>query len=114
MNFHVGQKVVCMDADFSVLWHDSMSWSGHGYRPPQLPILDEIYAIRGIRHFGWGNGEVTLAIYLQEIMNPIGRFLNEMAEQPFWIGRFRPVIERKTDISIFTEMLTPNKTKVHA
>ena len=30
-------------------------------------------------------------------------------EHPFFVGRFRPLVERKTDIHIFRKMLVPKR-----
>ncbi|HQR14200.1 MAG TPA: hypothetical protein PLZ37_06525 [Nitrospira sp.] len=57
----------------------------------------------------------TPAIYVAEIHNPphywakVGKM-----EQPFPARNFRPVQERKTDISIFTAMLNPSQVTVDA
>ena len=32
----------------------------------------------------------------------------------YWAKLFRPAVERKTDISIFTKMLTPDKRRINA
>ena len=101
--FYVGQKVVCVnDAPdiMSVLCGDT----------PNLAGLKSgaIYTVRAVRrHDHTGN----FGLLLFEINRPIlggddGR------EQPFYVGRFRPAVERKTDISIFTRMLTPSQEKV--
>lgn len=72
--FHVGQKVVCVDASLPAnLWH----------REHPL-ILREIYVVR------------HLFIKCIDIDGSRRGWQN-------W--RFRPLVERKTDISIFTEML---------
>lgn len=80
MAFHVGQKVVCVDDD------DGSS---------ALIKKGRIYTISAI----------------------VGGYL-EFCERDTWSAngykgwyawRFRPVVEPKTDISIFTAMLTPKK-----
>ena len=82
--FRVGQKVVCVDAEGS----------------PSL-VKNKIYTISHIRskaHSHWrGQFGFWIGLFLHET-NP--RFSGGFAPQ-----RFRPVVERKTDISVFTEML---------
>jgi hypothetical protein len=56
-------------------------------------------------------------------MTPVGELAVEILEYPapetdeyfagFAAEKFRPVVERKTDISIFQRMLSPNKETVH-
>lgn len=82
MSFHAGQKVVCVDDSNGGA--DSPLGAGffHGLR------IGEVYTITHIN----ARGNLSLA----EI------------SQPGWAQcRFRPAVERKTDISIFTEMLAP-------
>lgn len=82
MTFRVGQKVVCVDASDA----------------PMLR-LNSIYTVVGILSDPWGEGlqvnETSPAAYGDD----------------WWTGfraeRFRPIVERKTGISIFTKMLTP-------
>lgn len=99
MNFRVGQKVVCVD--------DSIGcWVKH-----KTLEAGRVYTIRGfdvvdvVGHPG---------VFLEEVINenypPCTRWSDiEISYRP---ERFRPVIERKTDISIFTEMLTPKQREL--
>jgi hypothetical protein len=51
-------------------------------------------------------------LWLDEIKNPVLRYTDgDVGEIPFAAFRFRPVVERKTDISIFTAMLKPSKVE---
>jgi hypothetical protein len=81
MTFRVGQKVVCIEG---------CNESGF------LLIEGAIYTISGHGYFG-------------------SKFLYDLAEVSTsaphaWRGtRFRPVISRKTDISIFRALLVPSK-----
>lgn len=80
MTFRVGQKVVCVDDSRPVVgW--AKQWLRKG----------NIYEIRSIEPDG--------DIHLIEIARESGT--------PFYHSRFRPIVERKTDISIFTAMLKP-------
>lgn len=94
MTFHVGQKVVCVDA----------SGAADGFI-----VKGAIYTVRWLgerpRDFGPG-------VMLDEAS---GGFHEEAGvEYCFCITRFRPIVERKTDISIFTAMLNPSKQGVDA
>lgn len=89
MTFRVGQKVVCIGG-----FDESDRRLGRecGFT---VPVEHSIYTITG---FAFEEGFIMLA----EIP-PIeaGKFV------AFDRSRFRPIVERKTDISIFTKMLTP-------
>ena len=82
-------------------------WGGTPIKPPNLPVLNGIYTIRDfVPADVYGPEQIRLV----EIRNPSGgRWEYEPSFAP---KRFRPAVERKTDISIFTEMLT--KTGVDA
>jgi hypothetical protein len=86
MTFRVGQKVVCVD-DRSNLW--TAPWIKRGC----------IYEISG---------------FTAGTHDPLGLFPDNSSdillvgiEKPggFAAERFRPIVERKTDISVFTEIL---------
>jgi hypothetical protein len=99
--FHVGQKVVCVDADPCT------------YTPAGVGDLDgltrgEIYTIRRIGESPFWSG--TPNVWLVEISRPL--FFG--GEPGYHTGRFRPVVERKTDISIFQAMLNPKHEQVSA
>ena len=92
MAFYVGQKVVCVDD----------TPDKHPMRAANMAGLmaGTIYTVRAIRvhdHSG------RPGLMLQEIMRPI--LGGDGREQPFSVQRFRPAVERKTDISIFTRIL---------
>lgn len=85
MTFHVGQKVVCVD--------DSPNRLGEECPVKRGPI----YIVSDVG-MAWD-----------------GPYLNiegvRLARQYFGfaVERFRPIVEKKTDISIFTAMLNPNE-----
>ena len=86
--FHIGQEVICVDAD--------------GLLDKWLPLAKgATYTIRGIWPDDISGPE---HVYLAEITNSISNIGREFAYEA---TRFRPV--RKTDISIFTAMLTSHK-----
>lgn len=87
--FRIGQKVVCVNAA-----PDKGRTFPHG----KELVLSAIYTVQstGLR----GPYDFSSCIALTEI--------------PDWqyrVTRFRPVVDRKTDISIFTEMLKPQPVK---
>jgi hypothetical protein len=81
MTFRVGQKVVCVD--------DEAQPCNRGYTPV---VKGDIYTIRDA--FDWFGLD---GIRLEEIKNPHDR--------GYQARRFRPVVERKTDISFAHEIL---------
>jgi hypothetical protein len=102
MAFNIGQKVVCVDDVFSSSWNDI----------PNKPRRGRIYTVRGTCFYDYADAPYAPAVYLEELLNPL-RIVAQVdtakfyaVELPFWAGRFRPVTERKTDISVFTDMLT--------
>lgn len=90
MTFRVGQKVICIDEV--------------GQNPnlgDRTVIKGRIYTVReAYDWFGYPG------IRLDEIYNYLDR--------GYSAHRFRPVVERKTDISIFTAMLNTSKREVEA
>lgn len=99
--FRVGQKVVCV-AGSSM--HVRAS-EGYIY-----PTNTDVYTIRGMYRDGSGNTQLLL----QEIKNKPMETNVGTREPGFNARYFRPVVERKTDISIFTAMLNPAKKKRRA
>lgn len=93
MSFQVGQKV-------TLIRQINASWRGHP-AVPNLPEFGAVYTVREV--------SPSMGIKLSELRNPsVVRFLNNLMGEVFFMGRaFRPVVERKTDISIFVRMLTP-------
>lgn len=93
--FHVGQKVVCVDASNS---------PGCTWGPRERPVEDAIYTV----------SEVGIS----EIGNPAIKLMELPRDQKEWTwfrsNRFRPVVERKTDISVFTKILNDVKKRKRA
>lgn len=101
MIFHAGQKIVCIDARgtnscgrqelieqriYTVVWCGALS-----------PAIFTYMRSRGLL---WC---APSYVRLFEFQRPVIVQLGE--ELPFSAERFRPVVSRRTDISIFTEML---------
>jgi len=88
MTFRVGQKVVCVDA------------SNTGGKLSE----NEIYTVAVVD---------TAPISRSQTLWPA-----ELGPRPrdggWYARRFRPIVERKTDISIFTAMLNPSKQEIDA
>lgn len=85
--FHVGQKVVCVDAS-------------EGERSGKVMLtLNAVYTISEIcAEVRFGERGVFVAEISRKISRP-----------GFKARRFRPAVEKKTDISIFKEMLVPQR-----
>lgn len=88
--FRAHQKVVCVD-DSPVL---------HGGMSKTIKLVkDSIYTVRGINPADLRGPE---HLWLAEIKNEIS---DTGKEYSYRASRFRPIVERKTDISIFEEIL---------
>lgn len=88
MTFRIGQKAVCIAPGKS-------NWAG-----TNQCVVGSIYTVRQI-HIRLGE----CGILLEEITNPPWSF--DGLECGFRASRFRPLVERKTDISVFTALLNP-------
>src|SRR5262249_8094610 len=95
MSFHVGQRVVCIKR------------SGDGYGWEILPRVGGIYTIRGFDYRAACDEKE--GVWLEEIVNKPAMYMGYtcLSEASFGRSHFRPVTERKTDISIFKRMLVP-------
>lgn len=95
MTFWVGQKVVCWNAD----------WPKASYYGEEiLPQKDEVYTIRELVEIAG-----CKLLRVNEIHNPVMDYNFGEYECAFRVSRFRPAVDRKTDISIFTKMLKSGK-----
>ena len=99
MSFYVGQKIVCIDNTLK----NGRGEIIVGVRGTHRAVGDldglqigQIYSIRGFGE-SWETGE--LGVFLNEIIRPLEP--GGPDEIPYRISRFRPLIERKTDISAF-------------
>ena len=95
--FRVGQKVVCVDADG--LQSDRSIFSS-------LPQVGSVYTVREIIPSDCGWPRVP-ALTLNEIKGEWDPMWG--VEYSFLATRFRPIVDRTTDISVFKEMLHPSK-----
>ena len=108
-NFRVGQKVVCVE-----------TWTpGSNYSPNIVngPVEGGVYTVREVGYLHPWYPDLVVVLLL-ELDNSGGKWTFRGApyewEPPFAARRFRPVVDRKTDISLFRAMLTPSKQKVEA
>lgn len=93
MTFHVGQKVVCVEAA------TGSCECRHEPDKNNICTVANVY----MHHMG-------LVLELEEFPAPKCQHFD-----PGWLAEsFRPIVERKTDISVFTEMLTDTKVGVDA
>lgn len=100
--WYVGQKVVRVPVDDSLRRGHSLL---RDKATKGVPQIDEIYTIRAINV--WPTNTI-LRFYEFDYSHLIG--VGGSTIEPGWDSRgFRPVIERKTDISIFTRMLDGTK-----
>lgn len=104
-NFRVGQKVTMVQG-YEPKVYDRAKSEG-----VTLPETGVVYTVRGIEDgLGWYSG--VPFIWLEELRN--APHVSDGVE-PNWDARlFRPVVDRKTDISIFTAMLNAEHTKERA
>lgn len=102
MTFRVGQKVVCIGTEGT----PHINWEAWiVFWKISRPSRGAVYTVRDIRA-----GRDRQHIRLFEVVNPIAEFSDAPPQEPwFWAEAFRPTVESKTDISIFTELLAPTK-----
>jgi hypothetical protein len=93
MRFSIGQRVVCIAPH--------PEWEAVGCTVPQV---GGVYTVRGI--------DETDGLLLEEIINDGPGSIDAATgqsvppgEESFWLYRFRPLAERKTDIAIFKRIL---------
>lgn len=87
MTFHVGQKVVCIKLGSPSLM---AKWASRG---AVYPELNGIYTIRGVKP----HSRKIAALLLKEISN--AGILGLSVEPAFDADHFRPVVDRKTEVS---------------
>ena len=98
--FHIGQRVVCI--------HDIGCAQGNEF--PNIPIKGSIYTVRGFVSPDVGN-ERTPGMLLEEVVNAPWEYNEGVFEPSFHPYHFRPVVQRKTDISVFKRMLDNVRTE---
>lgn len=91
MTFRVGQKVVYIGCKRSI-WHAVQRY----FHPYEEPVKGRVYTVSN----AYTNGD-DLLIEILEFPSPADGYW----DAGFLAIAFRPIVERKTDISIFTKML---------
>lgn len=103
-NFRVGQPVVCID-DMTNTTNTKL---------PEI-TAGQVYVIRRIGRINVPEidfCDVEDSLWLEGIDRFITLSVHVTVDLGFRMSRFRPVVERKTDISIFTNMLHTQRTRV--
>lgn len=105
-NFRVGQKVCCVET-----WVND----GAGYGDEIGPISGEIYTIRDVGPLHPAFPADTMVL-LSEIVNPVRPYAISPngIEPSFGEWRFRPVVDRKPSIEVFTKMLNDPRARIPA
>jgi hypothetical protein len=98
--FNVGQRIICIKT--SKFTHPS--WA----LVPNRVTVGALYTVRAIGALRYKRN-LEPAVWLEEVFNPVISWTDRVCEYGFHAGWFRPTQERKTDISIFTKLLTPKK-----
>ncbi len=98
--FRVGQKVICVDDDNFVNYPRLAYLTNNLY-----PRKGSLYTIRGFSRAGY--------IYLNEIRGKPHHWIDGFYEGGWFPSRFRPIVERKTDISALQALLNPANHKEH-
>jgi hypothetical protein len=94
--FTVGQKVVCVNAgNLFPYYADS---------PIEL-VEGKIYTVRWVGPSPHPFNRGVPSVRLNEIIRRDEPLTPQRSDMPWQADRFRPVVERKTDISVFAEML---------
>lgn len=100
MNFRVGQKVVCVNDEWDAR-RDYISY----------PTDGQTYTVREVFRpcCKMIQADHPVCVRLVEIRQEklLCDFCSDVSEMEFDARRFRPLVERKTDISAFMEMLKP-------
>ncbi len=99
--FYVGQKVCCVNYPVRAV----EQWR-RKYPDANFPILGQVYTIRAI--------DVWFGETLLRFVEVNNAHLPSDMEAGFSARHFRPLVERKTDISIFEAMLNPSDEQVSA
>lgn len=105
--FYVGQKVERIRDLPAVAKVAHLQWSNVG---GHLPAPGVVYTVRKI----WVGREGYSLLHLVEIDNSHLLAAGWPEEPGFSAKYFRPVVERKTSIEIFTAMLNPADKRVEA
>lgn len=112
VNFRVGQKVVCIDDGRYIAIRVARSGILR-FLPHPFTLLDhnlnrgDVYSITKIEFRN--DAETAEPVPLLSVD---GARHFEHPDTGFLPGQFRPLVEKKTDISVFTALLNPSPSKV--
>lgn len=95
--FRVGQKVVCVNAGLIKASAGRVSGLVEG----------TVYTVRWSGVYTHPEFGTASCIRLHEVVRSCNFYL--ISDMPSRAIRFRPLVERKTDISVFTALLNPTK-----
>lgn len=96
-NFVVGQKVVCINE----------CGTNQDTHPGIIAIKKgDILTVREITQAPRRNGQILIGVRFKEVVNVTSPY-SVCWEYDYSPKNFRPLVERKTDISVFKAMLTP-------
>lgn len=101
--FRIGQKVQCIDAEANGQYIPAGLFAKN--RDLHRLTLNSVYTVRNVR-LCLGRSICRV----EEIIRPTDPFFGE--EAYFACERFRPLTERKTDISAFRSLLNPTKQQI--
>jgi hypothetical protein len=107
--FRIRQRITCVDDIF--VGENRVYDPTFTVRCPNLPLKGHVYTVRGfvVPYAGYSG---TPGILLEEISNPPCPYFEGTFEPSFFPSHFRPLTDRKTDISVFKEMLNDTPEKV--
>lgn len=105
--FEVGQKVVCINAAWTVVsellvYLDNGKAGIREIEGPRELEENKVYIVRWV-----GVQDGATCVRVRDLIR-----CGIDGDKPFRADRFRPVVQKKTDISIFTQMLTPSGKKL--
>lgn len=94
MTFRVGQKVVCVD--------DRPTDAAGGKELER----GKIYTVRWCGVWGWpGVYKDEVCVRIEEVLRGADEWNPSCVDMPFGCHRFRPIVERKSDIGFAHEIL---------
>lgn len=108
--FRTGQKVVCIDPTWGAPTGSELQKA----RCPNLPTKGAVYRIRSTHFLQVYQGKPSQwFVRLYEVVNPtLPDGHGKDAEAIFDAKKYRPLDERKTDISVLKQLLVPKKRKL--
>ncbi len=97
MSFRVNQRIICIDDTTP----GCLAW-----KKDEALVKGRIYTVR--RCFVWPN-DGTLILWLNEVCRCKSAQMEWGRDIGYGAYRFRPIVERKTNIEIFQRLLVPTE-----